>query len=72
MAETTTEQAPPRDGQPAARIEVENPATGESIASVPALSVADVAGVVARARAAQPAGEALGFDGRGAILRRAQ
>ena len=72
MAETTTEQAPPRDGQPAARIEVENPATGESIASVPALSVADVAGVVARARAAQPAWEALGFDGRGAILRRAQ
>src|SRR5918994_5139368 len=72
VAETTTEQAPPRDGQPAARIEVENPATGESIASVPALSVADVAGVVARARAAQPAWEALGFDGRGAILRRAQ
>ena len=72
MAETTTEQAPPRDGQPTARIEVENPATGESIASVPALSVADVAGVVARARAAQPAWEALGFDGRGAILRRAQ
>jgi acyl-CoA reductase-like NAD-dependent aldehyde dehydrogenase len=75
VAETTTEQAPPRaraDGQPAARIEVENPATGESIASVPAFSVADVAGVVARARAAQPAWEALGFEGRGAILWRAQ
>jgi acyl-CoA reductase-like NAD-dependent aldehyde dehydrogenase len=75
VAETTTEQAPPRagaDGQPAARIEVENPATGESIASVSALTVADVAGVVGRARAAQPAWEALGFEGRGPILRRAQ
>jgi acyl-CoA reductase-like NAD-dependent aldehyde dehydrogenase len=74
--ETTSEQAAPAqaatDGQPARRIEVENPATGESIASVPALSVADVAGVVARARAAQPGWEALGFEGRGAILRRAQ
>jgi acyl-CoA reductase-like NAD-dependent aldehyde dehydrogenase len=76
VAETTTEQAAPArttsDGQPAPRIEVENPATGESIASVPALSVADVAGVVARARAAQPAWEALGFEGRGTILLRAQ
>jgi acyl-CoA reductase-like NAD-dependent aldehyde dehydrogenase len=76
VAETTTEQAAPvqtaTDGQPAPRIEVENPATGESIASVPALSVADVAGVVARARAAQPAWEALGFEGRRAILLRAQ
>jgi acyl-CoA reductase-like NAD-dependent aldehyde dehydrogenase len=75
VAETTTEQAAPSgaaNGQPASRIEVTNPATGESIASVPALSVADVAGVVARARAAQPAWEALGFEGRGAILRRAQ
>jgi acyl-CoA reductase-like NAD-dependent aldehyde dehydrogenase len=75
VAETTTEQATPQDatnGQPASRIEVRNPATGESVASVPALSVADVAGVVARARAAQPGWEALGFEGRGAILRRAQ
>jgi acyl-CoA reductase-like NAD-dependent aldehyde dehydrogenase len=75
VAETTTEQAASSgqtNGQPALRIEVTNPATGESIASVPALSVADVAGVVARARAAQPAWEALGFEGRGAILRRAQ
>jgi acyl-CoA reductase-like NAD-dependent aldehyde dehydrogenase len=74
--DTSTEQAARAeagtDGQPASRIEVENPATGESIASVPALSVADVAGVVARARVAQPGWEALGFEGRGAILRRAQ
>ena len=72
--EAMTEQAAPSGagGQPSPRIEVTNPATGESIASVRALSVHDVAAVVARARAAQPAWEALGFEGRGAILRRAQ
>ena len=61
MLETATRQ-----------IEVQNPATGQVIASVPALSVDEVAGVVARARAAQPGWEALGFEGRGRILRRAQ
>jgi acyl-CoA reductase-like NAD-dependent aldehyde dehydrogenase len=54
------------------QIEVQNPATGEVIASVPVLSVDEVEGVVARARAAQPGWEALGFEGRGRILRRAQ
>jgi acyl-CoA reductase-like NAD-dependent aldehyde dehydrogenase len=42
------------------------------VASVPRIAPADVAALVARARAAQPAWEALGFDGRGEILRRAQ
>ena len=60
------------NGKPAESIEVTNPATGEVIGSVPALSVEDVAGVVARGRAAQPGWEALGFDGRAKILRRAQ
>jgi acyl-CoA reductase-like NAD-dependent aldehyde dehydrogenase len=54
------------------QIEVQNPATGEVIASVPVLSVDEAEGVVARARAAQPGWEALGFEGRGRILRRAQ
>jgi acyl-CoA reductase-like NAD-dependent aldehyde dehydrogenase len=54
------------------QIEVQNPATGEVIASVPVLSVDEVEGVVARARTAQPGWEALGFEGRGRILRRAQ
>jgi acyl-CoA reductase-like NAD-dependent aldehyde dehydrogenase len=54
------------------QIEVQNPATGQVIASVPAVSVDEVEGVVARARAAQPRWEALGFEGRGRILRRAQ
>ena len=53
-------------------IAVENPATGEVIATVAAMSAADVAALVARARAAQPAWEALGFDGRAKVLRRAQ
>jgi acyl-CoA reductase-like NAD-dependent aldehyde dehydrogenase len=53
-------------------IEVENPATGQVIASVPDLSADEVKEIVARARAAQPGWEALGFDGRGRIMRRAQ
>src|SRR3954452_21712238 len=53
-------------------IPVENPATGEVIRTIPATTPAEVATLVARARAAQPAWEALGFEGRGRILRRAQ
>jgi acyl-CoA reductase-like NAD-dependent aldehyde dehydrogenase len=51
-------------------IAVENPATGELIREVPV--TADVAAMVARARTAQSGWEALGFEGRGRILRRAQ
>src|SRR3954454_6276567 len=59
--------------QPTANeIPVENPATGEVIRTIPATAPAEVATLVARARAAQPAWEALGFEGRGRILRRAQ
>src|SRR5215207_7873851 len=54
------------------QIQVQNPATGRVIASVPVLSVDEVEGVVAKARAAQPGWEALGFEGRARILRRAQ
>jgi acyl-CoA reductase-like NAD-dependent aldehyde dehydrogenase len=53
-------------------IEVTNPATGEVIRHVPVVSAAELGDMVARARAAQPAWEALGFEGRGRILRRAQ
>src|SRR4051794_35518077 len=56
----------------AGTIEVENPATGEVIRSVPVVAPEEVAPLVARARAAQPAWEALGYEGRGRILRRAQ
>ena len=54
------------------RIEVENPATGEVVGSVPKLTAGEVRELAARARAAQPGWEALGFDGRGRVLRRAQ
>ena len=53
-------------------IVVENPATGEVVATVAATSPAEVGPLVARARAAQPAWEALGFKGRAQVLRRAQ
>jgi len=44
--------------------EVHNPATGEAIASVPVDSPQSVADTVARVRAAQPAWEAVGIEGR--------
>ncbi|MET0686688.1 MAG: succinic semialdehyde dehydrogenase [Solirubrobacteraceae bacterium] len=61
-------------GRPAAaeEIQVENPATGAIVGSVPNLPPEAVGALVARARAAQPAWEALGFEGRAAVLRRAQ
>jgi acyl-CoA reductase-like NAD-dependent aldehyde dehydrogenase/choline dehydrogenase-like flavoprotein len=52
----------------AAQIEVENPATGEVVASVPELGADQVAAAVARAREAQPAWERMGFEGRGEVL----
>src|SRR3954451_2411886 len=51
-------------------IAVENPATGEIIREVAVTD--DVAAMVARARAAQSAWDALAFEGRGRILRRAR
>ncbi|MDQ3720061.1 MAG: aldehyde dehydrogenase family protein [Actinomycetota bacterium] len=53
-------------------LEVHNPATGQPIARVPAIGTDDVAELAARARAAQPGWEALGFEGRAKVLRRAQ
>jgi acyl-CoA reductase-like NAD-dependent aldehyde dehydrogenase len=53
-------------------VEVVNPATGEIVRTIPAVSPDDIPALVARARAAQPGWEALGFDGRAKVLRRAQ
>jgi acyl-CoA reductase-like NAD-dependent aldehyde dehydrogenase len=53
-------------------IEVENPATGEVIRTLPVTTPDEVAAMADRARAAQPAWEALGFEGRGRVLRRMQ
>ena len=53
-------------------IPVENPATGETVATVPDLGAEAVAEMAARGRAAQPGWEAFGFDGRARVLLRAQ
>ncbi len=50
-------------------LRVENPATGQPVAEVPSLSRDGVLELVQRARAAQPAWEALGFSGRGKLMR---
>src|SRR5690349_3798375 len=55
-----------------ATISVENPATGATIREVPLTAPQDVQALVEKARAAQPAWEALGYEGRGRILKRAQ
>jgi acyl-CoA reductase-like NAD-dependent aldehyde dehydrogenase len=50
-------------------LRVENPATGELIAELPSLDRDGTLELVRRARAAHPAWEALGFRGRGALMR---
>jgi acyl-CoA reductase-like NAD-dependent aldehyde dehydrogenase len=54
------------------KIDVENPATGQIVASVDAVAPEQVPELVARARAAQPGWEALGFEARAQLLKRAQ
>ncbi len=53
-------------------IPVENPATGEIIAEVPKVEAAAIEGMVARARAAQPAWQALDYEGRGRVMHAAR
>jgi acyl-CoA reductase-like NAD-dependent aldehyde dehydrogenase len=60
------------NGAPATTIAVENPATGELITTVPVLGAAELEAMAVRARQAQPQWEAIGFDGRARIMRRAQ
>jgi acyl-CoA reductase-like NAD-dependent aldehyde dehydrogenase len=60
------------NGATAHTIPVENPATGELITTIPVLGPDDLSAMAARAREAQPGWEALGYDGRGRIMRRAQ
>ena len=50
--------------------EVIDPSTGRVVGEVPEASPDDVAAAVAAARAAQPAWQALGVDGRGECFRR--
>ncbi len=53
-------------------IEVDNPASGEIVATVPDLGADEVAALAAAGRAAQPGWEALGFEGRADVLLRAR
>jgi acyl-CoA reductase-like NAD-dependent aldehyde dehydrogenase len=57
---------------PTAKIDVENPATGQIIASVEVVGPERIPELVERARAAQVGWEALGFAGRAQVLRRCQ
>src|ERR1700736_1433050 len=76
----TVEEHPPQtqDGAAGASqdaghgIPVENPATGEIIATVADMGADAVAEMAARGRAAQPGWEAFGFEGRARVLLRAQ
>ncbi len=71
---TVEQQAPAASAEVAQErvIPVENPATGETITTVPDLGADQVATMAASARAAQPEWEAYGFEGRGRVLLRAQ
>jgi delta 1-pyrroline-5-carboxylate dehydrogenase len=51
-----------------AGIPVENPATGETIATVPELGPEEVRGLVVAARGAQPAWAETGFEARATVL----
>lgn len=59
-------------GGASAGIPVENPATGEIVATVPDLDPAAVAQMAVKGRVAQPGWEALGFQGRARVMLRAQ
>src|SRR5688572_13622621 len=73
MAGVEDRVAPATNGSSSGgEIVVENPATGQEIGRVPELSAGEVAELAAKARAAQPGWNALGFEGRGKILSRAQ
>ncbi|HEX4364238.1 MAG TPA: aldehyde dehydrogenase family protein [Solirubrobacteraceae bacterium] len=73
MASTDTTVAQSTNGRGGgAEIAVENPATGEVIAHVADLSPERVAELARTARAAQPAWQALGFDGRVHVMLRMQ
>jgi acyl-CoA reductase-like NAD-dependent aldehyde dehydrogenase len=73
MASVTQPASIPTSGATsAATIGVENPATGELITTVPLLGAEEIRQMAARAREAQPGWDALGFEGRAGVLRRAQ
>ncbi len=72
MASAQQQETAKTNGGPTNTIPVENPATGELITTIQILGAEDLEAMAARAREAQPQWEAIGFDGRGRIMRRAQ
>jgi acyl-CoA reductase-like NAD-dependent aldehyde dehydrogenase len=73
MASATQQASSASNGGAAERtIPVENPANGRVITTVPLMGQTEVSQLAQRARRAQPGWEGLGFEGRGAVLRRAQ
>jgi acyl-CoA reductase-like NAD-dependent aldehyde dehydrogenase len=69
---TTVERQNGAATQAADSIEVENPATGKVVATLAAHTPEQLKDMVERARKEQPGWQALGFEGRGKVLRRAQ
>jgi acyl-CoA reductase-like NAD-dependent aldehyde dehydrogenase len=72
MASVEQRTAAETNGGAPQTIPVENPATGEVVSTVPLLGADDCKAMAERARAAQPQWEAIGFEGRARIMRRAQ
>ena len=72
MSATQEKSAQTNGGAAAGTIAVENPATGQLITTVPIVGREELEQMAARAREAQPGWEAMGFEGRGRIMRRAQ
>jgi acyl-CoA reductase-like NAD-dependent aldehyde dehydrogenase len=72
MATTVERKSGAEPSGGADSIQVENPATGQTVATLKAHTPEQVAEMVRRARKAQPAWHALGFDQRGKVLRRVQ
>jgi acyl-CoA reductase-like NAD-dependent aldehyde dehydrogenase len=72
MATTVERQAGAGPNGRGDSIQVENPATGGIVATLKAHTPEQLAEMVARARKAQPSWQALGFEERGKVLRRAQ
>jgi acyl-CoA reductase-like NAD-dependent aldehyde dehydrogenase len=69
---TTVERQNGAPADAADTIAVENPATGQVIATLPACTPEQLVEMAARGRRAQPGWQALGFDGRAKVLRRMQ
>jgi acyl-CoA reductase-like NAD-dependent aldehyde dehydrogenase len=72
MATETASPSTSVSGAPEGSIVVENPATGEVVRTVAVTTPEELKAMVARAREAQPGWDALGFEGRARVLRRAQ